>query len=224
MMHRNHTRASGNVLFILLIAVVLLAGLTYAITGSQRGGENLGREKESLAAGQLATFGMDIKRAVDNMTRAGKSESTISFAHAALAGYGTPDTTPDAEVFNIAGGGVTFLDVPKGINDGSQWEFYGFSRAPSVGDDAEPDLMLVLPNVTESFCRAYNTRAGYDTAAAIPTDTAACVSNTATRFAGTFASGGGVNPMGVGFRTPAVAACVQCDGPSYHAYYVLMER
>lgn len=217
--------ARGNILFMLLVAIVLIAGLTYAITRGEQAGSNLTREKTSLAADQVASLGVDLRRAVDAMTRAGRSESTISFAHASLSGYGTPDTTPDAEVFNIRGGGVAHIDVPAGINDGSQWEFYGLTAAPGVGEDANADLMLVLPNVTEPFCRAFNKKAGYAESDAIPTDSAACLHNTGSRFAGSFAVGGGVNTMDTGsFRTPAPFACVACTGPAYHVYYVLMDR
>lgn len=224
-MHKRLSKNRGNILFMLLVAIVLIAGLTFAITRSEQGGSNLTREKTSLASDQVASLGVDLRRAVDAMTRAGRSETTISFAHSSLTGYGTPDTTPDAEVFNIRGGGVAYIDVPAGVNDGSQWEFYGFTAAPGIGDEANADLMLVLPNVNETFCRAFNRKAGYDAAAAIPTDGTACLHNTGSRFAGTFASGGGVNTMDTGtFRTPAPFACVACTGPVYHAYYVLMDR
>ena len=219
------SRSRGNILFMLLIAIVLISALTFAITKSNQGSSNLSREKTSLAADQVAGFGMDLRRAVDTMQRNGLSETAIKFSHASLTGYGTPDTTPSAEVFNIAGGGVGYLDVPAGINDGSQWEFYGFTRAPQVGDDATPDLMLVLPNVKPEFCAAFNKKAGYADGVAAPTDSAACLHNTANRFAGTFASGGSINPMdSASFRTPAQFACVACAGPVYHAYYVLIER
>lgn len=214
----------GNVLFMLLVAIVLLAGLTYAITQGSKGGDTMSREKTAIAANAVASFGIDIRRGIELMTRQGRSESTISFAHADLTGYGTPDTSPEAEVFNIRGGGVAFVDVPANINDGSQWEFYGFTRAPGVGDDALPDLMMVLPNVTESFCRSYNQKAGYADNATIPTDSSACLQNTASRFNGSFPSSGAANPMDSGtFRSPAGFACVSCGGV-YHAYYVLIER
>ncbi|NBX66082.1 MAG: hypothetical protein EBQ96_03695 [Proteobacteria bacterium] len=215
----------GNILFMLLVAIVLIAALTYAITRGDQAGGNLTREKTSLAADQVASLGVDLRRAVDAMTRAGRSETTISFAHAAISGYGTPDTTPDAEVFNISGGGVAYIDVPDGVNDGSQWEFYGLTAAPGMGEEANADLMLVLPNVNETFCRAFNKKAGYPDNAAIPTDGAACLHNTSSRFAGAFATGGGVNTMDTAtFRTPAPFACVACSGPAYHVYYVLMDR
>lgn len=216
---------SGNVLFLILIAIALFAALTAALTKSGGGSGSLSGEKMALAADQVGAFGVDVKRASENILRNGNSESTIKFAHSSLnAAYGTPDASPKTEVFNIAGGGVAYLDVPANINDGSKWEFTGSTAIPGVGDDATPDLVMVLPNVTESFCRAFNKKAGYDASQAIPTDTAACVFDTSKRFNGSFPTSG-VNTMDAGtFRaTPAPFACVQC-GSNYHVYYTLIER
>lgn len=217
-------RQSGNVIFLLIIAIVLIAALTYAITKSDTGVTNLTREKATIAAAQVSSFNMGLKRATENMTRQGMSESTISFASRNLTGYGTPDTSPSNEVFNIRGGGAGFLPVPANVNNGAQWEFSSFTAAPGVGDDATPDLMVILPNVQESFCRAYNDKAGYALTDPIPTDDSMCLYDTTKRFNGSFATGVDVNTMNANtFRIPAHFACVSCGGV-YHAYYVLLAR
>ena len=208
-----------------MLAVFLIAALTFAITKSQDGSNTLATEKMTLAVNNFGSLGADLRRAIEVITRSGQSETTLSFAQSSLTGYGTPDANTATEVFNIAGGGATYLPVPAGVNNGSQWEFYGFTRAPYVGDDAAPDLMLVLPNVNETFCRALNKRAGYAPNDVIPTDTATCLHDTTKRFAGSFATGGDINAMTTNtFRQPATFACVACAGPVYHAYYVLIER
>lgn len=216
---------SGNVIFMLMIAVVLIAALTYAISKSESSITNLTREKATIAAAQVSSFYMNLKRATENMTRQGKSESTISFASRNLTGYGTPDTAADNEVFNIRGGGVGFLTIPANVNNDAQWEFFSYTAAPGVGNDDTPDLMVVLPNVKENFCRAYNDKAGYSVTAPIPTDDSACIYDTTKRFNGSFATGGDVNTMNANtFRVPAPFACVACADGSYHAYYVLLAR
>jgi hypothetical protein len=216
--------SSGSAMLMIMIAVVLMAALTYAVTRSQQGAPTLSRENVSLAVDQVEGFGLNLKRAAENMTRAGNSETAISFASADLTGYGTPDTAPATEVFNIQGGGVAYMSVPANISDGSQWEFSGSTAAPQIGDDGVPDLMMILPNVSESFCRAYNEKAGYAADASIPTDSAACLYDTSARFTGTFAADGDINTMdAASFRKPAPFACVAC-GSAYHAYYVLLER
>lgn len=216
---------SGNVIFILMIAVILIAALTYAISRSESSVTNLTREKAAIAAAEVSSFAMGVKRSTENMTRQGKSESTISFAAAGLTGYGTPDTLPANEIFHIRGGGVSYMGVPSNVNNGAQWEFSSFTAAPGVGDDATPDLMMILPNVQENFCRSYNEKAGYDAGAAIPTDDSMCLYDTTKRFNGTFATGGAINTMNANtFRTPAPYACVSCADGKYHAYYVLLSR
>lgn len=218
-------RASGNVLFMILIAIALLSALTFVATRGQQGGGNISNERTRLAADQIISFALDIKRAVESLSHNSISETDLKFAHVDLTGYGTADANPTQEIFNIRGGGAGYIDVPNNINDGSQWEFYGFSAAPNVGDDATPDLMLVLPNVTESFCRALNKKAGYTEGHTIPQDTSTCLHNTASRFSGSFATGGAINTMDTtNFRLPAPFACVECSGPAYHAYYVLSGR
>lgn len=208
-----------------MLTVLLMAALTYAISKTDSGARNFDSEQTSIAVSDVSSFAADLRRAVDLILRGGNSEGSLSFAHASLTGYGTPDTDAAVEVFNIAGGGASYKDVPEKINDGSQWEFYSFTAAPVVGDDAAPDLMLVLPHVTENFCRAFNTRAGYAADAAIPTDSDTCLHDTARRFDGSFATGGDINTMdSAGFKTPAAFACVACDGPVYNAYYVLEDR
>lgn len=219
-----HARPMGNILVMILVAIILVAGLTYAISHGERAGSNLSTEKTTLAVDQSINFALDLKRAVENMTRAGKSETSISFASADLPGYGTAGTAPANEVFHIVGGGVSFVRVPANINDGGTWEIYGNTAAPGVGDDDKPDLMLVEPNVSDAYCAAYNKRAGYAVDAVTPTDSGTCIHNTSNLYAGTFATGGAINTMDAGtFRTPAPFACVKC-GAANHAYYVLLER
>lgn len=225
-MHVSHScfrRQTGNVMFMLLIAILLFAALTAAITRSDQGSASLTGEKTNLSADRVASFGVDVKRATENIVRNGNSEAAIRFSHADLTGYGTPDTTPKTEVFNIQGGGAGFMTVPENMNDGSQWEFTGATAAPGVGDNATADLIMVLPNVNERFCRAFNKKAGYGPGDAIPTDGGACVYDTGQRFNGAFSSSPNVMDAGTFRATPAPYACVAC-GSAYHVYYVLMER
>jgi len=215
--------SSGNIMFMLLIAIVLFAALSVAITKGNQGSGSMSGEKTNLAADQVASFAVDVKRAVENMTRAGNSEADISFAHAGLTGYGTPGTNPKTEIFGFEGGGVALMDVPENVTEATQWEFTGGTAAPGVGDDAAADLIMVLPNVNEAFCRAFNKKARYQPVDPIPEDTTACVYDTGARYTGTFASSPNTMDASTFRATPAPFACVAC-GSAYHAYYVLLER
>lgn len=212
---------SGNVLFAILIAVALLAALTVAVSRSDRGIGTMDREKATLNINKFMTFALDVKRASEQLLREGISERQLSFAHHELAGYGTPDTNARLEVFNIAGGGAAFTQVPDVVNDGSQWEFYSHTAAPGEGDANKPELMLVLPNVTGAFCKAFNDFAGLSSQ---PEDTGACVHDTTKRFNGTYPTSG-VNILDVSefSHSPAPYACVRC-GDNHHIYYVITPR
>lgn len=221
---------SGNMLVIILIAIGLIAALTAVVSQGFTGGKGAKDPENKTKVSQVLRYSSGLRDAVTTIyTNNGASETDLRFAHPNLTGYGTITTTATFQVFNDLGGGANLLTIPSGVNDGSQLEFYGFTRAPDVGVDATPDLMFVIPNVTLPFCQAVNETLGYAKNATPPADSTAdskCIHSTASRFAGTFATGGAINDMDRANFTykPAKYGCVQCSGPAYHYYYVLLER
>lgn len=227
------SNASGNILFMILIAISLLAALSYAMSGSMRGGGagKISKDQTDIKVGKLLTLASDIKTGVNTVYTQGISESDISFAHPQLTGYGTIGSDLLAEIFNESGGGVGFVPVPAGLNDGSQWEFYGHTRAPRVGVNTVADLVAVVPNMTETACRAVNETLGYAETAPIPQDNDAdslCVYTGSTgRFSGTFDN---VSPNQMDGGTPSITimpapyGCVTCGSSQYHMYYTLLAR
>jgi hypothetical protein len=222
-----NTHQSGNVLFLILIAIVLIGGLSFAVSQGFSGTKGIRDTDIQSKVNTVLRYANDVKSAVTLVYSNGTSETDISFAHPTFTGYGTINTTPAAEVFNAMGGGGAIRDIPPGINNGDQIEFYGFTAAPDIGVNAEPDLMMVIPNVELEVCQAVNATLGYAADATPVTDTGSCIHNTSSRFSGSFASGGAVNDMGrTNFSVlPMPYGCVQCTGPtSYHIFYTLLER
>ncbi len=219
-------------LVMILIAIGLMAALTAVVSQGFSGGKGTKDLEVKTQVAQVLRYSSGVKSAVDDIyTNKNASETDLRFGAAAttLTGYGAATTTPTFQVFNELGGGASVMKIPSGISNGDQWEFYGFTRAPDVGVDATPDLMMVLPNVTLAFCQGVNETLGYAKGATPPIDSTAdgkCIHNTATRFNGTFATGGGINDMDRANFTvkPAKYGCVQCAGPAYHYFYVLLER
>lgn len=162
---------SGNILFIILIAIALLGLLTFAIQSTSRpDGANIDKEELAIRVTEVQRYASELERAVMFAMRNGISESDLRFAHPNNnSDYGdlSADTDPSDQVFHREGGGATYRDPPDDINDGSAWEFYGGTHLPGVGS-SKADLIAVLPNVTDAFCTKINQLAGQT---GTPTDT-----------------------------------------------------
>lgn len=217
----------GNVLFIVLLAIVLIGALTAALRGTTQSSAHIDKEKLIIKAAEVKSHAHEIERAILYIMQNGKSESDIRFAHPdAPTDYGDLDNDSDTtdQVFSPHGGSATYRPAPEGINDGSNWEFYGQTNLPSTGTDAA-ELIAVLPNVTETFCQQINKDIGFT---AQPRDSGTCVnSGPSGRFDDTtqFNSSPNTTATGTFSITPVSQACIQCvsDG-SYHYVYVLMVR
>lgn len=218
---------SGNILLIILLAIVLLGALTIAMQGTSSSGGHIDRETLMLRVGETQRYAAELERAVMYIQQNGKSESEIRFAHPdANTDYGdlSADTDPTDQVFHKLGGAARYRSPPAGISDGSAWEFYGHTALPEVGSDAA-ELIAVLPNVTSEFCARINSDIGY---AAQPTDTGTCINGGATeRFDdGTQYESSPNTVVDANFSIkPSTEGCVQCTGDgSYHYFRVLLAR
>lgn len=238
MTHKHSAHNSGNILIAILIAIALMGALTVVMSDGFSGAKSISDTEMDAKARKILEYSQSVKDAVELLyLQKGLSETEFLFAHQKNhSDYGDdPGTTPEKQVFSQLGGGATFMwPIPEGINNGTPWEFYGKTFAPEVGttgyDGLSEDLMIVLPNVTESFCRAINKTVGYATTDAIPSDYNSCaIDKTAARWNNSYPSGGGIgNTMDKGsegwLHTPAPYGCVQCAGPVYYYYYTLLAR
>lgn len=220
----------GNILFYVLIGIVLIGFLTVALRNSGNMKDNIDSENLVIRVGEVQRYAGEIEKAVEILIRNHVSESDIRFAHPdAPTEYGTITTNPTFQVFSETGGMASYKLPPQGVNDGSQWEFFGTSNIPEIGSD-ESELIAVLPNVTESFCKAINAQLGF-TPGSQPIDDSSgaspdCVKGAAlNRFTGTFDT----TPNGLDKTTfsklPAYEACVKCASDnSYNYFHVLLAR
>ena len=232
---------NGNILFIVLIAVVLIGLLTAAIqSGNNSETSNIDSETTAIRATEVQRYASELERAINFIVRNEVSENDIRFAHAdAHSDYGdlSADADPTDQVFHRLGGGAEYRAPPQGVNNGDAWEFHGTTALPNVGSSAA-DLIAVLPNVTQEFCQRIN--AVNNQASDQPEDTGTASASAST-------SGSCLNPGAVArfdnavqfyatpntvdattFTTlPAKQACVQCTGITgspYHFYHVIMSR
>ena len=237
---------SGNVLFIILIALALLGALSAAVMNSSDGeNANIDSETLSIRLSEVQRYASELERGIQFIIQNGVSESDIRFAHLnAPSVYGdlSADLDKGDQVFHRDGGGAAYRDPPDRINDGTAWQFYGGSDLPSVGSD-RADLIAVLPNVNPQFCEAVNVANGHaatlndaGTAAASGTNAGACIYmgvseghfGDSTQFyatpntvdEATFAQ----DPNASAART-ALQGCVLCARDSeYHFYHVIVPR
>lgn len=154
----------GNVLFLILIAVVLFAALTYAVVDSNRGGEtDVSKEKGELSAGEILNKVTAMQTVITRLMIAnGCDDVNISFENAVVAGYDNDDAPDDnsCHVFNVSGGAMSWEDAPEKANDGSDWRFVAnrvgkADNSENVGTSAQ-DLVMLLPNVTSNICNSIN--------------------------------------------------------------------
>jgi len=110
------SKTSGNVLFLILIAVALFAALSYAVTSSSRGGSNNGStEKEQLQASNILNYQASIKVAIDRMVISGTPVENIDFSRPEDAGFDTAPYTN--KLFHPQGGGVAYQNLSLTNNE-----------------------------------------------------------------------------------------------------------
>ena len=157
---------SGNVLFLILIAVALFAALSYAVTQSTRsGGGSTSNETAGINAAQTTQYPASVRTAVVRMIISGVDATNLEFNPASA--FGTL-TSPEFGVFHPNGGGATHVQAPAVIMaDGNpgEWffnpEFEIVNIGTSVGtDDAGNDYIAFLPGITESICTRINSDLG----------------------------------------------------------------
>lgn len=175
---------AGNVLFLILVAVVLFAALSYAVTRSSRGGGDASAEQAKLAASQILQRMSMIKFSLDRLSVNGCDSTELSFENAAVNNLGDAGTyvnsnTPptDCHVFHIDGASLSDAEVPERALNSSHaaLEGYGnylFERGLQIRVTIPVTangyrLYTIVPYVTDAVCLAINEETGFD---AIPAD------------------------------------------------------
>lgn len=221
MKKKNKSGERGNVFIIVLMGVILFATLAYVVSRGMRGETTgaMSKRQAELKAADILDYASRLERAVTKLRQQGVSESDLDFTNGLVAGY--DHAQPDEhEIFNPAGGGVSWTAPPENANDGSDWLFTGGTCVVGVGAGgagcdsngvSDEELLAVVPNLLRPVCEEINTRLGI---AAIPSGG----SMSSSKFAGAFSEGN--SPSGVDGET---AACVEIGG-DYYFYSVLLAR
>lgn len=137
---------SGNVLFLILIAVALFAALSYVISSSTRSGSgDTGREKMRMEVSRMMGYGMSVRATVQRMILSGTPSDKIVL-HPPGAGYTTCSTEPFCAFSPQYGGAIADRDgdiIPQIDLNGNRWDYYEIGDAQTVQfGTASPDLWI----------------------------------------------------------------------------------
>ncbi len=157
-------RESGNILIFILIAIALLAALTFSVTRSNRGGsDTLAQENAALAADSIINYGNQLQGAVNAVMAQGCPLEEVSFqtSRYTRAGLTIAASPPRCHIFDPAGGGITWRNCPDASICTDPYiadpMFANYIAVQDVGTTSSELVMTLLVN--ENVCRAVNRRA-----------------------------------------------------------------
>lgn len=163
---------SGNILFLILIAVALFATLGYAVIQSTRGGDaNAIKETSTINAAVLSQYTASLRAAIQRMTTGGIDVIDLEFNppedFASL-------TSTSVGVFHTSGGAVIYQNAPislidaQGDNPTGKWVFTMNFEVKGVGTNSANsldgnDLVAFMVGVRKDVCEQINSRLGIPT-------------------------------------------------------------
>ncbi len=174
MLKQSGWKQKGNVLFIILIAIVLFAALTYAISNSSRGTSNMDRERGTIGATDYMAYGSAMEKTVARMLSNDISENGVSFENTIWKLYNASNviganaacTTAACKVFDPAGGGLepkTFtansVSTPTATDVQSGHGVVYSLKVAGVGTTAH-DLVLMIAILDQNTCKQINNSLG----------------------------------------------------------------
>lgn len=148
----------------MLICVALFGMLAFAVTRGQRGNmEALTTEKARLAASDVIQYGSSLRPIIDRMLLLNGVQDTDNPVGAGLL-FSAPDafTAPNKrELFAADGGQASYMTPPpEACLDTCAYAFTGQYTVTGLGDDAKPELSMILVNVPKKVCEMINVVAG----------------------------------------------------------------
>ncbi|MBI1300232.1 MAG: hypothetical protein GC137_01105 [Alphaproteobacteria bacterium] len=221
---------NGNVLFLILIAIALFASLSFVATSYSRSNEQSGSKETALiASSEIVQFSTALANAVTHLRVSNRcSIRQISFERAPFDGSDTDYINPHSpsnyscHVFHKDGGRVSYVPLPDGANDGTEWTFVE-AQVIGVGADQTAcgsdcsDILLMLGGMRESTCEILNRRFTGEKTIAIQGDGGDYEDY---KFAGEFSDGPDID----GLAESQLSMCIQDASSRSYFYTVLQPR
>lgn len=239
----------GNILFLILLAVILFAALSYAVTQSLRGGGTDASNERNLVKGaQITQYPVGVRAAILRMIIDGDSVTLLNFdAPSVFANVGYDATDQSRGVFHPNGGGAVFSLVPSEAlataSSTTRWIFTRNFGIPNIGvagstsTDTGKDLVAMVNCMDGALCSKINSEIGLNgtlgsSAAAttqnVPEITSVTLTGNISQLVEeyTYSQTATANFVdGTNTISNQPYACVQNgDGGSYVYYHVLVER
>lgn len=214
-----HTSSEkGNALFLILIAVILFAALSYAITQSNRSGGDAARETTLVTSTTLIQYAQSVQTAVMRMTLRGVTPDELDFVAPNDPTFNNAPVT--TKVFHPNGGGAAWqnidpntveLDannVPVGMGVWTFEALYGGGAVAvkNIGTTAD-DIVMALDHIRKGVCEAINEK----------------LTGSKTIPIGNYSSGLYAPIEGTGIDGHA-SLCIDGAVDGYVFYHVLLER
>jgi hypothetical protein len=235
---------SGNVLFLILIAVALFAALSYAVTQSTRSGAgDTASETNLISSAQLTQYPAGIRTSVVRMLIGGIAVDELMFNSPSDFGGVIPANDPMEEraVFHPSGGNATYQYAPADVVTDSvdpdligEWFYNAQLQIRNIGitstdnSGAGNDVVAYLPYISTGICRRMNEEVGLT--AAIPAAANVALADidytivSSASPAADFLSTDGVVLDGAGDLTGQPFGCFTTSDSVNVYYHVLVER
>lgn len=147
-------KQQGNVLFLILVAVVLFAALSYAVTQSSRGGGNADSEIDQVNMAAYGSYISAVRLGYQRLRLKGLSSDDMTFAPV----WSAPCTSNSEQcLFHPDGGGVVFRPLSDFVKGSAGLDGY-IAVSQSIEDvgTAAPDVMYFEEDISLETCRAFN--------------------------------------------------------------------
>lgn len=217
----------GNAFLYILIAVVLLAGLTFTLSRIESqdgdGQSKVDKAQVALDANAILSYAASVQNAIIRLDQVGVSSDQIDFIQPWETTFNDPPTTE--KLFHPDGGGLNYKPLPPDATGASVADpkprFYvGRFNNVEWSPTAAMDVIFTAYKITRPVCEEINRRVIGDPTIGTYSSTMARV---LVEGAGRYHSGG--------FRDLQIAQCAACedknafcitDGTSY-AFYSIMD-
>lgn len=223
---------SGNVLWFILVAIVLLGAITLVVSRSGSNVEQSGDfEKQRIKATQLMRYTSAIEQAINKLqTINGCSENEISFENDTDTNYNNANSPGNnsCHIFEPEGAGLEWRALTDQTSTAFVGESLGFTGEVQIlgietdgGANANVEVLAFIP-VSQSLCNHINARFSISTTASDITSDIDSLGRYTGSFNHTFDLGGAAGEApGI---TGEPTGCIIDDNGEYLFYHVLIAR